>query len=117
MLESLLGTSPWAFLGLTVVLFGGAAWLMGQALAATWRPAWQNVVYGVMLGAASRFFQNALFAGDMFSLSGFVIDTAVITALALVSFRLTRAYKMVSQYPWLYERSGLFGWRQRGSSS
>jgi uncharacterized protein DUF6867 len=117
MVEDLLGTSLWAFLGFTVVLFGGASWMMGQALAATWRPVWQNVPYGLMLGIADRFFQNALFAGDMLSPTGFVIDTAVLTGLALVSYRLTRAYKMVAQYPWLYERNGLFGWRERRSSS
>jgi hypothetical protein len=25
----------------------------------------------------------------------------------------TKARKMVCQYPWLYERSGLFSWRDR----
>jgi hypothetical protein len=26
---------------------------------------------------------------------------------------MTQARKMVKQYPWLYERSGLFSWRER----
>ena len=35
-----------------------------RALADTWRPAWQNVVYGLLLGVANRLFQNFLFAND-----------------------------------------------------
>jgi putative effector of murein hydrolase len=31
--------------------------------------------------------------------------------IALAAHRLTRARKMVNQYPWLYERTGPFGWR------
>jgi hypothetical protein len=29
----------WEFIGITVVLFGGCAFMMGQAIADTWRPA------------------------------------------------------------------------------
>jgi hypothetical protein len=42
-----------------------------------------------------------------------VIDAAVLMLIAAFAFRLTRARKMVSQYPWLYERVGVFGWRSR----
>jgi branched-chain amino acid transport system ATP-binding protein len=40
----------------------------------------------------------------------------VISAFALFSYRLTKARKMVSQYPWLYERSGLLNWRAKTGS-
>jgi hypothetical protein len=30
-----------------------------------------------------------------------------------LAFRLTRVRRMVSQYPWIYERDGLLGWRER----
>ncbi len=102
------------FIGLTVLLFGGASFLMGQAIAETWRPAWSCVAYGLMLGCADRFFHNALFAEDMFSPAGYVIDTTVLTGIALIAYRLTRARKMVGQYPWLYQRTGPFTWRERG---
>jgi hypothetical protein len=34
-------------------------------------------------------------------------------AILLAAYYLTRARKMVQQYPWLYERRGPFGWRER----
>ena len=102
------------FFGVTVVLFGAAAWLMGRAIGETWRPAWQCVPYGLMLTVANRFVVFALFGGDGLSISGFVIDALVIVAVALFAQRLTRARKMVQQYPWLFDRAGLLGWREKG---
>ncbi|WP_299392262.1 DUF6867 family protein [Pelagibius sp.] len=109
----ILGTSLPVFIGVTVVLVGGAAYLTGQALSAHWRPAWQVVGYSLLLGLADRFVIFSLFGGELLLLSGYVIDTAVIMAIALLSYRLTRARTMVAQYPWLYERAGPFGWRAR----
>ena len=40
---ALLGTSPAIFIGLTVILVGGAAILTGRAVADDWKPAWQVV--------------------------------------------------------------------------
>ncbi len=40
-------------LGVSLVLFGFAAFLMGQAIAETWRPAWQNVGYGLLLAGGN----------------------------------------------------------------
>ena len=102
------------FIGLTVMLFGGAAFLMGKAIGDTWRPTRQCVVYGTMLGLADRFFHHALFDEELLSVTGYLVDTAVLCGIALVACRLTRARKMVSQYPWMYERTGPFTWRQRG---
>jgi hypothetical protein len=50
-----------AFLLVSVVLGGGAAWLAGRAVAQTWRPWWQGVVYMFILGAVVRFIHFALF--------------------------------------------------------
>jgi hypothetical protein len=116
-MESLLGESPWVFLGLTVVLFGGAAWMMGQALALTWRPAGQLAPYALLLALADRFASFALFEGELLSVSGLVIDALVLGGIALAAFLATRAAKMVQQYPWLFERAGPFAWRQRGPGS
>jgi len=71
------------------------------------------VGYSLLLGLADRFVIFSLFGGELLLLSGYVIDTAVIMAIALLSYRLTRARTMVAQYPWLYERAGPFGWRAR----
>jgi len=107
-----LGAGLLEFIALTVVAFGGAALMMGRALADTWRPGWQNVVYGLLLGVANRLFQNFLFANDVLNLVAYVIGTAVLIGAAVVAYRATLAHKMVTQYPWLYQRTGLFSWRQ-----
>lgn len=110
------GDSIAVFIGLTIVLFGGAGFMMGQAIAETWRPNWQNVAYGLLLAAGNRFLSGALFHGDWFSLSQYVIDAAVIIGIALFAYRITRARQMVSQYPWLYEKVGLMAWRDRDAT-
>ncbi len=100
-------------IGVTVVLLGGAALLTGNALAATWRPMWHAVPYSLLLGLVDRFLIWGLFDGDGTSVSGYLIDTAFILLVALGVYRITRARKMIAQYPWLYVRSGLFSWRER----
>lgn len=112
-MSELLGNSFAVFIGITVVLAGGAAWLMGQALASRWRPLWQVFPYALLMGLSDRFIIYALFDGELLSLGGFLVDTAVITAIALIAFRVTRVLRMVSQYPWLYERVGPFAWRAK----
>lgn len=102
------------FIGLTVVIMGGTGYLAGQALARGWRPAWQILPYAALLGLADRFLSYALFDAELLSLSGYLIGTAVILVLATLAYRITRAAKMVAQYPWLYRRAGPFAWRDRG---
>ena len=65
------------FLLVTVFLGGGAAFLAGRAIAATWRPWWQVAVYGLILGATVRFFHFSLFGGTLLSAHYNLIDTAV----------------------------------------
>jgi branched-chain amino acid transport system ATP-binding protein len=113
MIESLLGASPWEFLGVTLVIFGGAGFMLGQALAETWRPFWHAVPYSLLLAGANRFLSFALFKGTLLSLTGLLVDFAVVVGLALLAYRATRAHMMVRQYPWLYERDGLFSCRDR----
>lgn len=126
-MESVLGTSIEVFVGITVILSGGAAFLMGNALAETWRPWWQNVAYGALLAFATQFMIFALFGGAFVldsvassdakpmdqAIISYLVDAAVIIVISLASYRLTLSRKMVRQYPWLYERTGLFSWRAR----
>ena len=53
-----------------------------------------------------------MYNGALWSLSGYLIGTGVLMLIGTFAFRLTRARRMVLQYPWLYERTGLFTWRQ-----
>jgi len=112
-MEQLIGTSLTVFVGVTVLLMGFASYMTGQALAGTWRPMWQTVPYALLLGCVDRFLVWGLFHGELFLLSGYLIDSLVILAIAALAYRLMRVHKMVTQYPWLYERSGVFGWRPR----
>ncbi|MEX2650058.1 MAG: DUF6867 family protein [Alphaproteobacteria bacterium] len=113
-MDSILGSPLAVFIGVTVAIFGGASFMMGQALGANWRPAWQVVVYAFMLGVADRFFHNALFGGDMTSIHAYLVDAAVLVGIGLFAYRVTRVHRMVTQYPWLYAREGLFSWRNKG---
>ena len=89
-METMLGTSLGVFLGLTLGIIGFAAWMTGQALAITWKPAWHAVIYCLLLGCADRFLTFGLFHGELLSLSGYLIDTAALIAIALTSFRYNR---------------------------
>ncbi|MDV7338661.1 hypothetical protein RYZ26_03570 [Terasakiella sp. A23] len=111
-MESITGVSLGVFLGLTCLIAGFCAYMTGQALASTWRPMWQIVPYMVLLGLADRFLTFALFEGPLLSLQGYLVDTAVLLFVAILSYLATRASKMVSQYPWQYKRAGLFGWKE-----
>ena len=114
-MDQLLGTSVPVFIGMTVLLFGFAAFMTGQALANTWQPVWKVAPYGILLAVGDRFLIFALFEGELLSASGFIVDAMVLVALTAVSFRLVQVRKMASQYPWLYESDGLFNWRDRQS--
>ncbi len=112
-MTALLGNSFGVFIGLTVILTGGAAILTGRALADGWKPPWQVVLACLGLNVANRFLAYALFGGELLSLSGFAIDFAVITGLALLAHRITAVRRAITQYPWRYERVSLFAYREK----
>ncbi|MCU0837420.1 MAG: hypothetical protein MUE49_01700 [Rhodospirillales bacterium] len=108
-----LGASPAVFIGVTVVLVGFCAYMTGQAIANTWRPIWQMLVYCALLAAAARFLSYGLFGAPLLSITGYLSSLLVLWSIGLVAFRFARARKMVTQYPWIYQRTGPFGWRSR----
>ena len=112
-METLLGTSLAVFFAVTVMIIGFAAYMTGQALANTWRPIWQLFVYCALLACVSRFLIFSLFDGELLSASGYIIDAVVLSVIAGFAFRVSRVRRMVTQYPWLYERAGVFGWRNK----
>jgi hypothetical protein len=97
----------------TGLLGGGAAWATGRALADTWRPFGQAILYLLLLGAAIRFAHFALFQGELLSLPSYASDATVLLVVGGLSWRLTRARRMVRQYRWLYERTSPLTWRER----
>ncbi len=114
-MQALLGTTVPVFIGITVFLMGFAAYMTGQALANAWKPFWLAATYVALLGFGDRFLTFALFGGELLSVTGYLVDTAVLLGIAALGYRLTLAGKMVSQYPWLYRRDGPFGWRAADS--
>ena len=101
------------FLLVTVVLGGGAAAPAGRAVALTWRPWWQVLVYMLMLGAAVRFIHFALFNGTLLSIHYYMVDTLVCMAFGFAGFQAARARRMVAQYPWINDPDGLMRWRRK----
>jgi hypothetical protein len=101
------------FLLLTVLIGGGAAWLAGRALAATWRPWWHTALYMLLLSASVRFLHFALFESKFLSLHYYLVDYAVCLGFGLLGFRLTRVEQMVTRYGWINQRVGLLHWRSR----
>lgn len=105
--------SFWTFFFITVVIGGGAGLMAGRSLASKWRPISQPILYMLLLGAAVRFFHFALFEGTLLSIHYYVVDTIVLICISLLGYRLTRVSQMVTQYRWLYVRTGPFSWRQK----
>lgn len=116
-MEAILGSSLPVFIGLTLVVMGGCAVLTGQALGQGWKPISMVYAYVLLIGIGDRFLVFALFDGPLFSLTGFVAHTLALAVLADAAYRVTRARRMVSQYPWLFERNGPFGWRELPGSN
>jgi hypothetical protein len=90
------------FLAITVALGGGAAWLAGRAIALTWRPWWQGVLYMLVLGGAVRFMHFALAGGTLASPTGYLVDTAVAIGFAGAGFFAMRRHQKRTQYGFLY---------------
>ena len=112
-MASLTGSSWPVFIGVTLILMGGGAFLTGQSVARRWLPAWACVHYSLLLTIGDRFLVYSLFGGELWSLAGFLVDFVVLLAICFVAYRLTLAHLMVRQYPWELERAGPFGWRPR----
>jgi len=87
-----------AFLLVTILLGGGAAWIAGRSIALTWRPWWQVVFYMLILGGAQRFFHATLFDGTLLSAYYYAVDSLIAIAFGLAGFQFARARQMARQY-------------------
>jgi len=113
LIRQLVGVHWGVFLGLTLILFGFAAFMTGQGVARGWKPSWQVFAFAPLLGAGNRFLDWALFKAPLWMPSGFLVETAWAALVAYAAHRMTTARMMVRQYPWIYEPAGPFGWRER----
>ncbi|MGE3246220.1 MAG: DUF6867 family protein [Beijerinckiaceae bacterium] len=124
------------FLFLTLALGGAAATATGRALALTWRPWWQCILYAAPLALAIAFLHYAIFEEPAISIEaiteqvasadnsaavagaiawnmrGWAVLFVLFAAFSLAGFRVTRVFQMTRQYRFAYAASGLFGWRK-----
>ncbi|MBN8913276.1 MAG: hypothetical protein J0H65_14705 [Rhizobiales bacterium] len=105
--------TAWHFVLLTLLIGGGAAWRTGQAVAQGWGALWPVVTYTALLAAAVRFLHYALFGGPLLSLASYLVDFAILALIALVGYRARRTRHMTEQYPWMFQRTSPFSWRDR----
>jgi hypothetical protein len=109
--EHVLGNSFAVFAGFTLLCMASCGALIGISLAHHWQPARKLLPYALVLGVLDRFLGYALFGSDVLSATGFVIDTYFILMAALLAYRCVLARLLVRQYPWMYRRFLIFGWR------
>ena len=106
-----------AFIIITLVLAGGASWMSGRALAQTWQPSWLAVAYAILLALPARFLHWSLANGTLLSAHYLLTDAILLILIGLLSYRISETTSMVTQYPWLYERTSLLSWAPKKSSA
>lgn len=112
----------------TVALFGFLAVMTGANLARNWRSLGLLATYCALLAVGERFMAHAIVwerfyivldiywteQGLSFGFDAYYfVSLAVCLGMATLAYYATRAALMVRQYPWLYERTGIVGWRSR----
>ncbi|SDR37649.1 DUF6867 family protein [Pseudovibrio sp. Tun.PSC04-5.I4] len=107
----LYGSSLTVFIVLVVILGGIAAAATGRSVATTWRPLPVLLWFIFLLSLAVRFLSFALFEEPLLSIQYLLVDYCVVLAIGLASYQATRTTQMVTQYSWLYDKTGPFGWK------
>jgi hypothetical protein len=104
--------SIWAFLFITVIAGGGAAYMVGRAAAKGWNPFWQAAGQVLGLAAAVRFLHWGLFAGAAFE-SWREAQGSLFSLHYYLGFKRQRTVQMSRQYSWLTIRTSPLSWRLR----
>ncbi len=102
-----------SFLVLTMFLGGGAAFLAGRANAKSWKSPVTLFINMLLLNCGLRFLHFALFEQELLSVEHFISQGIILEAFAFLGYRLTMAKQMAAKYPWLYELTSPFTWRQK----
>ena len=110
--ELVLGSTWPVFIGFTVLCMCGCAAIIGISLARDWRPARHAFPFALLLGVIDRLLTYALFNGNLLSPGGAVIDLYCILMSALLAYHYTLSRQLARQYPWMYRRFLVFGWRR-----
>ena len=101
------------FLLVTLTLFGWCSYQLGKAMANTWQPISLMIFYILLLTAFDRFLLFALFEQKLLSVVMFLIDFITLSIISLISYRIAKISYMVNQYPWKYQKTGLFSYKNK----
>ena len=101
------------FLLMTLTLFGWCSYQLGKAMANTWQPISLMIFYVFLLTIFDRFLLFALFEQELLSIIMFFIDFITLSLIALISFRVAKTIYMVNQYPWKYQKTGFFSYKNK----
>lgn len=89
-----------AFVIVTLILGGLAAFVSGRAIAETWRPRWQAALYMLPLAAGVRFVHFAVFGEPLLSARSYLVDLAILLVASMAGYLSMRRYQMERQYGW-----------------
>ncbi|MDA7981476.1 MAG: hypothetical protein MPK06_05670 [Alphaproteobacteria bacterium] len=112
LLVEIFGARPLVFVFLTAAL-ALCGWLGGARLGNGWRDIRETLFYACLTAGFHRFLVYGLAEGDLLSFPGALLSLLMSCAMFLFAWRRRLARRMVSQYPWLYERAGPLSWRPR----
>ena len=101
------------FIFMTFILFGWCSYQLGKAMANTWQSISLMIFYVLLLTAFDRFLLFALFEQELLSVVMFLIDFITLSLISLVSYKIAKTSYMVSQYPWKYQKSGFFSYKNK----
>ena len=98
---------------MTLFLFGWCSFQLGKAMASTWQSLILMLFYVFLLTCFDRFLLFALFEQKLLSVIQFLIDFTTLSLIAIIAYKLTRVNYMVTQYPWKYNKSSLFSYKEK----
>src|SRR3546814_18385385 len=75
------------------------------------------LAYSVLIAMADRFLLFALRDASLLDPVGFALALVMFSTITALAFRWNQMDKMISQYPWLYERAGPMRWRDGPGSA
>ncbi|MGF1627713.1 MAG: DUF6867 family protein [Alphaproteobacteria bacterium] len=113
---------------ISVIMFGFLSYMTGANAARNWQSPMLLIGYCALLAIGERFMAHTIvwhrfyilldvYVTDEGMAFGFdahiFVSFAICVCFGLFSYYGTKASLMVRQYPWLFERAGLFSWRSR----
>ena len=71
------------------------------------------IFYLFLLTLFDRFLLFALFEQELLSVKMYFIDFITLLLISIISYRVAKINYMVNQYPWKYQKSGFFSYKNK----